>query len=93
MTALTFLVAVSPIPPLCFKPYFVTYDSSLPALSPSPSYSSPCQLPNYILGIGQGRVIVLVDLPSPEPDKPFLDFCEHIAIGHGADTNDLEIRH
>lgn len=79
----------TPIPPLSFEPYCVSYDSLFPSLS----VRVPLRFPDYIVKIGKGRVIVLVDLPSPEPDKQFLDFCEQVAIAHGADTNDLEIRH
>lgn len=82
----------TPIPPLFFEPYCVSYDPFNPSL-PICVVPIPINPPDYIVRVGQGRVIVLVDLPSPEPDKPFLDFCERIAIGHGADTNDLEIRH
>jgi hypothetical protein len=81
----------TPIPPLFFEPYCVSYDALYPSL-PVQVVPVPINPPDYIVGVGQGRVIVLVDLPSPEPDKQFLDFCERIAIGHGADTNDLEIR-
>lgn len=80
----------TPIPPLSFEPYCVSYDSLSPSL---PVRVVPLCFPDYIIKIGQGRVIVLVDLPSPEPDKQFLDFVEQVAIGHGADTNSLEIRH
>lgn len=89
--AIIFLI---PIPPLFFEPYCVSYDS----LSPSPILSyrvipTPINPPDYIVGVGQGRVIVLVDFASPEPSKPFLDFCERIAIGHGADSNSQNVRH
>lgn len=76
-----------PIPPLSFEPYCVSYDSP----NPSPTSVVPLCFPDYIVKIGQGRVIVLVDLPSPEPDKQFLDFVERVAIGHGAETNTLEV--
>ena len=82
----------TPIPPLAFNPYCVSFDSFSPSLTVN-VVPIPINPPDYIVYVGKGRVIVLVDLPSPEPDKPFLDFCERIAIGHGADTNDLEIRH
>jgi hypothetical protein len=80
----------TPIPPLSFEPYCISYDSLSPSL---PFRVVPICFPDYIVQIGQGRVIVLVDLPSPELDKPFLDFCELIAVGHGADNNSPEIRH
>ena len=82
----------TPISPLFFKPYCVSYEPLFSSLA-SRVVPTPINPPDYIVGVGQGRIIVLVDLPSPEPDKPFLDFCERIAIGHGADTNSLEIRH
>ena len=88
------IVFLTPIPPLFFEPYCVSYDSCHLSLSPLVHVVPiPINPPDYIVGVAKGRVIVLVDLLSPEPDKPFLDFCERIAIGHGADTNDLEIRH
>lgn len=80
-------VFLTPIPPLAFKPYCVSYEL-VPRVIPT-----PIKPPDYILAIGRGRIVLLVDLPSPEPDEPFLDFCERLAIGHGADTNSLEIRH
>lgn len=80
------------ISPLFFEPYCVSYDALHPSF-PVQIVPIPINPPDYIVIVGKGRVIVLVDLPSPEPDKPFLDFCERIAIGHGADTNSLEIRH
>jgi hypothetical protein len=86
------IVFLTPIPPLAFKPYCVSYEPLSPSL-PVRVVPIPINLPDYIVRVGKGRVVVLVDLPSPEPDKQFLDFCERIAIGHGADTNDLEIRH
>lgn len=84
-------VFLTPIPPLDFKPYCVSYESLSPSLA-SRVVPTPINPPDYILGVGQGRVIVLVDLPSLEPDKQFLDFCERLAIGH-ASTNDENVRH
>ena len=85
-------VFLTPISPLDFKPYCVSYDPLFPSLV-SRVIPMPIKPPDYILVIGQGRLIVLVDLPSPEPDKQFLEFCEHIAIANGADSDSLEIRH
>ena len=85
-------VFLTPIPPLAFKPYCVSYEPRSPSLASRviPTLTNP---PDYILAIGKGRIVVLVDLPLPEPDEQFMDFCERLAIVHGADTNSLEIRH
>lgn len=85
-------VFLTPIPPLSFKPYCVSYEPLSPSLA-SRVIPAPIKPPDYILGVGQGRVIVLVDLPSPEPDKQFLDFCERLAIGHNTSTNGKNVRH
>jgi hypothetical protein len=85
-------VFLTPIPPLAFKPYCVSYEPIFPFLS-SRIIPTPINPPDYILGVGQGYILLLVDLPSPEPDKSFMDFCERLAIGHGADFNSQNVRH
>lgn len=85
-------IFLTPMPPLVFKPYFVSYEPLSPSLA-SRVIPTPIKPPDYILGVGQGRVIVLVDLPSPEPDKQFLDFCERLAIGHNNSINGKNVRH
>ena len=83
MTALSScFVAVSPFSPaISFKPFFVVYDSSS-LITPVPIYSPPSQKPNYIVGVGQGRVVVLSNLSNPRKlPKEFLDFCESLALG------------
>ena len=85
-------VFLMPIPPLAFKPSYVSYEPLSPSLS-SRVVPTPINPPDYILGVGQGQIVVLVDLPSPEPDLLFMDFCEQLAIGHGADSNTQNVRH
>lgn len=85
-------VFLTPIPPLAFKPYCVSYEPLCPSLA-SRVVPTPINPPDYILQIGRGCIVLLVDLPSPEPDKQFMDFCERLAIGHNASINDENVRH
>jgi hypothetical protein len=94
MAALSsFFVAVAPFSKdISFKPFFVFYDSSSLAI-PVPIYSQPSKSPNYIIGVGHGRVVVLSNFPKPQKlPKEFLDFCESLAIGQNV-TKDKTFRH
>lgn len=87
------VIFVTPLPSpssLTFKPYFVSYNPNSPALLVRSL--PPIGLPDYVLGVGEGRFLLLVDEPSPEPTREFFEFCERITIGH-TPTNSKNVRH